>query len=86
MRSRSISKNTGAILNTTPRECELLVLALLYSATRAAVQRDQFALLHVELFGLHDFPFVEAARAEGFALVFFGGCGFFKGQDVGHGC
>ena len=85
MQSRSISKNTGAILNTTPRRWELLLTALLRAAPRAAVQRNQLALLHVELFGLHDFPFVKAARAQGFAFMFLGSGGFFKGQDVGHG-
>ena len=80
----SIGRNTGAILNTTTRECELLVLALLHTAACAPVQRDEFALFYVELFVVHDFPFVKTARAQRFAFVFLGGFGFFKGQDVGH--
>lgn len=81
----SVEKNTGAILNTTPRGCELLVLALPHTAARAAVQRNEFALFHIELFVVHHFPFMKAARAQGFAFVLLGGCRFFKGQDVGHG-
>lgn len=59
-----------------------MVLALLHSAPRAPVQRNEFPLFHVELFVVHYFPFVKAARAQGFAFVFLGGCGLFKGQDI----
>ena len=46
----------------------------------------QLSLLHIELLGLIDKPFVVAMFAQRFAFVFFLKRGFFEGNNVGHVC
>jgi hypothetical protein len=55
-------------------QCAGLMLTsfgLFCSAACALVDRNQLALLHVELFLVNDFPLVKPAFTQGFALMFF---------------
>ena len=55
-------------------------------ATFANVHGNEFALACVELFLFTDFPFVEAAFTQGFALMALGGLESFEGKNVRHAC
>jgi hypothetical protein len=71
---------------TTPRrKTNSTQLVLDRPAPLAAIDRHQLALLHVERLFLGGFPLVEAAAAQGVALVLFRSLGFAEGNDVGHG-
>jgi len=63
----------------------LTQLRLFLPAAFAAPQRYQLSLLHVELSFADDFPFVEAAAAQGFALGLFFQGRFFEFDDFAHG-
>lgn len=62
----------------------LLSLGLCCPATFADIAGDQFAALAVEGVALHDLPFMEAAFAQGLALVLFARFGTLEADDVSH--
>jgi len=56
----------------------------LFAATTAFINRYQLALLYIELFFFHDFPFMKTTAAECFAFVFFKRVWFFKLDYITH--
>lgn len=64
----------------TPSTCLVFECA----TTNTLVNRYQLALFDIKLLIFDDFPFVKTALAQGMALEFLTGPGFFEWNNVAH--